>query len=151
MKRKLLFLLFAVLFAVPSFAQKKDKEEKKKEMLEFKIEFLAKEMELRDDQKKQFKEIYTQMESERRAIFKKIKQAEKSIKGNKNATEADYDRASKEIAAARNQMTQIENKYEAKFASFLSKKQIFKMKEAETKFMETMRNCRDKKRSEQKK
>ena len=117
-------------------------------MMEFKLKFLADEMDLNDSQRKQFNEVYSQMETERRAVFKKIKDAEKIIKGNKNASEADYDKATKDISAAKAQMAQIEKTYDEKFSKFLTKKQIFKMKEAEDKFKETVRKCRDKKKNE---
>ena len=154
MKLKLFILIAAIVFAIPSFAQKhgnKDHEAKKKEMLEFKLKFLSEQMELKEEQKKQFYEVYSQMESERRAIYKKIRNAEKSIKNNKDASEADYDKASKEITEAKAEMAQIEKKYDDKLATFLSKKQLYKLKEAETTFTEKMRSCRDKKKSEKKK
>lgn len=119
-------------------------------MMEFKLKFISDEIELKDNQKKEFYELYNQMETERRAIFKRIKAAEKKIKDNKNASEADYEKASEEISAARAEMNQVEAKYELKFSSFLSKKQIFKMKEAERKFMETARKCKDKKETNMK-
>ena len=142
--------MLAMIMSIPAFSQKQngDKEAKRKEMMEFKLDYLAKAMELRDDQKKQFYEVYTQMENERRAIVKSIKSAEKKIAGSKNASEADYDKASKEISAAKAKMAQIEKKYDDKFASFLTKKQIYKMKEAANEFNEKMRGCRDKKKAE---
>lgn len=150
MKGKILLLLFTLLFALPSFSQKnhsdKDKAQRHKEMMEFKLDFLADEIDLKEDQKKQFNELYMQMDKERRAIFKKIKTAEKSISGNKDASEADYDRAMKEISAAKTEMAQVEKKYDEKFATILSKKQMFKLKEAENKFMEKMKSCKDKKK-----
>lgn len=152
MKRNILLSLLLMAFIFPSFAQKdaQKKENKKKEMLEFKLDFLAKEMELRDDQKAKFNEVYTQMDNERRAAFSRMKKAEKSIKDSKNASEADYQKATKEIADAKAQMTAIESKYDKKFSQFLSQKQIYKMKEAEEKFMKRMRECRDKKAGEKK-
>lgn len=153
MKKNLFLLFLAVLFAVPSFAQKqedKDKEARRKEMLEFKLDYLAKEIDLRDDQKKQFNELYTQMEVERRAIYKKIKKAEKSV-ADKDASEAAYEKASKEIQAARAEMVQIEQQYDEKFASFLSKKQMFKLREAEGKFMQKMQDCKEKRKSKKRK
>ena len=147
MKFKYLIILLAIIFALPSFAQTpSNQENKRKEMMEFKLKFLGDEIQLNDSQRKQFDEVYTQMEMERRSIFKKIKAAEKLINENKNATEADYDRATKEISNAKSQMDQIEKKYAAKFSQFLSKKQIYKLKEAENKFNDTMRKCGNKKR-----
>lgn len=150
MKKNILFILLTILFAIPSFAQKKSHQEKKKEIIEFKTNFIADEMELKDDVRKKFIEVYTQMENERRAVFKQMKQIEKDIKNNKNATEADYDKATKETNQAKRKMADIEASYEKKFATFLTKKQIYKMKEAEEKFIKTMRECKEKKRSERK-
>lgn len=149
MKKYILLCLLILSFAVPTFAQKNqqgNKEERKKEMMEFKLKFIAEEIGLQEDQKKQFNEVYTQMENERRAAFKKMKEADKKIKNNPKASEADYDKANQEINLARQQMSAIEANYDKKFEKFLSKKQLFKMKEAENKFMDRIRSCRDKKR-----
>lgn len=146
--------MFALLFALPSFAQKnhgdKDKETRRKEFLEFKLNFLADELEIKDDQRKQFDEVYSQMEAERRVYFKKIKEAEKRISDNKKASEADYEKANREINDAKEEMARIERKYDDKFATFLSKKQMYRLREAENKFTEKVRNCRDKKKGEKK-
>lgn len=152
MKGKLILFLLAILLALPAAAQKtaggnEPSAEKKKEFFEIKMKYLADEIELKADQKKKFVELYTQMENERRAIFKKMKAAERAIKHNKNATEADYEKARKDKAAFESQMEQVEKKYESQFATFLSQKQIYELKEAEKSFMEKVRSCRDKKRA----
>ena len=149
MKGKLLIILLSLLFVLPSFAQNNsDHEARRKEMMEFKLKFLADEIGLNESQKKQFNDAYSKMQAERRAIFKKMKEAEKIIKNNKNATEADYDRASKEIANAKSQMEKIEQKYYAIFSKFLTKKQIYLLQEAENKYNETIRKCGNKKRNQ---
>lgn len=153
MKNKLILIAMLLICALPAFAQKdkhENKEQMRKEMLQMKLDFLATEMDLRDEQKKQFDELYSQMENERRATLKKIKKAEKAISENKNASEADYEKASQEISDARTEMVQIEKQYDEKFSTFLSKKQMFKMKEAENKFMQKMQDIRHKKKSEKK-
>lgn len=150
MKTRLLFITVLILCMLPSYAQKHrngaNDKEKRKEFMEFKLDFLSKELDLKEDQKKQFYEVYTQMESERRAVFKKIKQAEKSVRENKDASDADYEKASKEITAAKNEMMQLEKQYDEKFATFLSKKQMFKLKEAESAFNQRMQECKEKKK-----
>lgn len=149
MKLRILLIAIVCLFSAGAFAQKhgsdKDKEQQRKEMAEFKMQYLAEEIDLKEDQKKQFNEVYTQMEQERRAIFKRIKKAEKSISDNKKATEADYEKANKEITEARNQMALVDKKYEEKLSTFLTKKQMYELKAAEQSFMDKVRNCRDKK------
>lgn len=152
MKVKLLFLIMTLLLAAPAFAQNsgahKSRDERKKEMMEFKLKFLADEIVLKEDQKKKFDETYAQMEKERRAIFKKMENADKLIKDKANATDSDYEHAVSEKAKAREDMMQIEKKYEEKFATFLTSKQMYKLKEAEDKFKETMRKTRDCKKHE---
>lgn len=154
MKNKLILIAVLLICAIPTFAQKEkheNKEQMRKEMLQMKLDFLAADMELKEDQKKQFDELYSQMESERRAVLKKMKKAEKAISQNKNASEADYEKATQDISDARAEMVQIEKRYDEKFSTFLSKKQMFKMKEAENKFMQKMQDIRHKKKSEKKK
>lgn len=153
MNKKILFLILAVLMVFPAFAQKQnngDHEQKRKELMEFKLKFLADEMGLNDEQRKTFNDVYMQMENERRKIFKKLKEAEKSVANKKDASEAEYEKASKEISEARDQMVELDKKYEDKFSTFLTKKQIFKMKEAEEAFKEKMRKCRDKRKNSNK-
>lgn len=152
MKGKLIIFLMAILIALPAAAQKSARgdgpsAEKKKEFFEIKLKYLADEIDLKADQKKKFVELYTQMENERRAIFQKMKASERALKHNQNATEADYEKARKDKAAFESQMEQVEKKYESQFATFLSQKQIYKLKEAEKSFMEKVRSCRDKKKA----
>lgn len=151
MKRNLLLILFLVLLGLPAFAQqsKEDKEAKRKEFLEIKLQYLADEMDLTEDQRKAFNEVYTQMENERRSVYRKMKEAEKSV-SKKDASEEEYEKAYNEINEARDKMQEIEKKYDEKFATFLSKRQLFKMKEAEESFKDKVRKCRDKKKNEKK-
>lgn len=132
-----LSLLF--LFAVSSgFAQKnsarKSPEEMRKEMREFKLKFLAQEIELRDDQQKDFIETYDQLMDERTLLFDNTRKIEKKIRREKNVTEADYEALNKAKTEAKEKDAQIEKKYDEKFSKFLTGKQLFKLKNAEEKF-----------------
>ena len=146
--------MMTMAFVLPSMAQKKgadkDCDSRRKEMMEIKIDFLAKEIDLSTEQKAQFTPLYTQMENERWALLKRIKAAKKSLSGNKNASDADYEKATKEINAAKTQMGQVEAKYEKKFAAFLSKKQLYKLKEAEADYYRKCSEARDKKKHKKK-
>lgn len=154
MKKYLLLTLITLFFALGASAQKNCpghlSDAKKKELREFKMKFMADELELTPEQRKQFEDLYSQMEKERREVKKKIREIEKSLEADKKPTEADYDKASKEITEAKAQMTAIEQKYDAKFAKFLSKKQIYKLKEAEETFQKKMRNCLEKRNKDAK-
>ena len=153
---KIVKYLFIALFAIccvnASYAQTKggkSREEMRKEIEEFKIKFIAQEMDLKDDQKEAFADLYTKMNSERMKAFSQAMQLERKIRKSKDATEEEYAAASKAMNDARDKDAEITKKYADKFATFLTNKQIFKMRTAEEKFrrkMEEMRHTGNSKR-----
>ena len=172
MKQILLIIMMAVLAGVPSMAQTSEtlhvassasvagqvpqrekggkmkgrsSHSKWKDMLEYKIKFLAQEMELKEDQTKQFAEVYAAMSKEKRQVFREVRKAERELKHKKNPTEADYEAVSRLQTAAKEKDADIDRAYDAKFATFLSQRQIFKMKEAEDKFRARMNEMKQKK------
>lgn len=152
MKRAYLIMMMIVLTVGGIYAQnsehkKGDGEKMRKELDEFKLKFVAQEIELRDDQKKQFVQVYSQMQQERGKLFSDTRRMERQLKKNSNATDADYAAVSKAVTEAREKDAQIEKKYDEQFAKFLTSKQIYKMKAAEEKFrkkMEEMRHAKKK-------
>lgn len=152
MKKILVFFLLAICAVIPSFAQHKNKDNHamRKEVQEFKLKFLAQEMELKDDQQKKFFELYTQMSQERRKLFQDTKALEKKLSDSANATDAEYEAVTKSITTSKEKDAEIEKKYDEKFSQFLSPRQIFKMKAAEEKFRNKMHEMKHKKRSEKK-
>ncbi len=141
---KKFYILFALmLFAVvPIWAHGKGEltPEKRKEFREYKMKFLAHEMGLKNDAKKKFFEIYNQLSDERLDLRREMHEINHKIKENK-ATDADYATLNK----LKEQDAEIEKKYDAKFATFLSSKQIFKMKEAEKVFRQKLHEMKEKK------
>ena len=113
------------------------------------MKFLAQEMDLKEDQKEKFVELYQKMSEERMQNFRRMRQLEDSLK--ENASEEDYKKASEGIADLKLADARIEKEYDAKFAKFLSQKQIYKMKEAEEKFRRKMHDMRQKRCGEKKK
>ena len=148
MNRILLIVFLALVAVVPSFAQKekKDRETMRKELMEFKLKYLAQEIDLKEDQQKQFFELYTQMSDERGKIFKETKALEKKLTKNPDASDTEYEAVSKAITAAKEKDAALEKKYDEQFAKFLTQKQIFKMKAAEEKFREKMNEMRHKRK-----
>lgn len=143
----ILITLLALLVIAPAYADKHkkcDREKWRKDMREFKLRFLAQEMELRDDQQKQFITLYTQMTEEKEALMKRTCQAVEKIEKLDSPTEADYKAGSEALLRAREQEVAIDRKYDEKFRTFLSAKQIFKMKEAERKFRDKLNEMRHK-------
>lgn len=122
-----------------------DKEAMRREVQEFKLKFLAQEMELKEDQQKKFFELYNQMDAEKVKIFKETRALEKKLNAAANASDAEYEAVSKAITEAKEKDAAIDKKYDEKFATFLTSKQIFKMKAAEEKFRAKMREMHHKK------
>lgn len=140
MKRLLLIFSFVAIVCFGSFARGGERSGKGKEVLEFKMKYLAQELELNGDQQKKFFDLYQQRDAEFRQVFREVKAAEKKVKiDGANASEADYSDLNKVRTDAKSRLAEIEKAYDAKFATFLSKKQIVKMKECEMEFRKKMR------------
>lgn len=149
MKKLLLILFFFVgCFSVVSAQGRHGKNHDKmfEEIQEFKMKYLAQEMELKDDQKEQFFKLYDEMCAKRFEVMKPAWQLEKSLKKNHSATEEQYQEAAEAMTKAKEQCAAIEKQYNEKFSTFLSQKQIFKMKEAEDEFRKKMQEMRQNKK-----
>lgn len=119
-----------------------------KEIREFKVKFLAQEMDLKDDQRTAFVDLYNDMDEKRSSVMKEVWKAERELKNNKGATEEDYRRVSDLMTRSREKSADIEKEYDGKFSKILTPKQLFKMKAAENEFqrkMDEMRHRRNKK------
>lgn len=154
MRRILLLVAFVFALAVPSFAQHKVHDKQKheqmmKEINDFRLKFLAQEMDLKGDQQKQFFDLYNNMMEERKAVFSEMRALEEKVRNDKNASDEDYMALNEAMTSSKEKMALIEKKYDAKFATFLSPKQILKMKEAEEKFRQKMHEMRGKKKPKQ--
>ncbi len=151
----ILVMMLAIIPAVGIYAQQKktqSRDEWRKEMREFRMKFIAQEIELQENQEQKFTALYNQLCDERQVVLKKAHSAEKRLKTlGPKATDEDYRVASETVAKAREEEVALEKKYSEKFGAFLSQKQLFKMKEAENKFRERlvkMRESRKKSKSE---
>lgn len=131
--------------AQPATPVGKKREAMRKEMREFKMKFLAQEMELKGDARDEFFDVYGEMDEERGRLFCQTRALERRVRDDKNASDADYAAASKALAEAKAKDAEIEKKYDAKFATFLTQKQIFKMKCSEEKFRQKLREMHHKK------
>lgn len=124
---------------------KKDREKMMKELQEFKLKFLAQEMDLKEDQQAKFFELYNEMCEKRRECMSEAVKLERKVKKNKDASESDYQAAAEAMNKAKAEDLAIEKQYDEKFAKFLSPKQIYKLKAAEGEFRKKMTEMRHKK------
>lgn len=113
-----------------------------KEICEFRMKFIAQEMDLPAEKQKQFFDLYQQMSDEKRAVFDETIKLERKVRNDAAATDADYQALQNAMTTAKERDAAIEKKYDEKFAAFLSQKQIYLMKKAEMKFHEKMRAMR---------
>jgi len=151
MIRKIVIIALTVVFGagvVCAQDRKKGKtrEEMRKELREFKMKFIAQEIDLKEEQQKQFFELYDRMSEERMKVFEETRRLQRKVKRDAKASDEDYAAVSRAITEAKEKDAAIEKRYDAEFSTILSSKQIFKMKGAEEKFMRKMREMRHKKR-----
>ena len=134
------------MVALPLSAQKRhrngDRAQWHREIREFKLRYLAQEMDLSPDQQQRFVALYDKMQDEKHSVMLEARAAEERLKKIENPTEADYKVASDALSNAREKDAAIDLKYEKQFKTFLSSKQMFKMKEAERKFRDKLREMR---------
>ena len=154
--RKLGFLILMIIVALPPLYAGDDDSAKKekmfKEMREFKMKYLAKEIDLSDAQKQKFFELYDEMSNQRDACYREVRKMEKKLKKDgKDATEEDYQNVTAALNKANAAAAEIEKTYNDKFAEFLSPKQIYKLKEAEKTFREKLEEMRLNRKKEHKK
>lgn len=99
-----------------------------------KFEFFTKEVNLSKEQQNQLFPLYEEME---KTIYKMNSEAEALMKktaADANASETEFEAAATAMAKTTLQQGEIELDYFNKFSKFLSKKQLFRLKQAEEKF-----------------
>lgn len=141
--RKIFTLLVLCLIGVGcAFAQSKTDSKGgpalKKELQEFKMKFVAQEIDLRDDQRTAFTDVYTRMMEEEDAIFRQVGEANRRLKDTAKPSAADYEYVNSIMVDAKAKTAAMEKKYDEEFAKFLTPEQRYQMKEAEQKFRRKM-------------
>lgn len=156
MKRLHLFLFFLMTVCFGMMADDLPKDSKRdkmfKEVQEFKMKYLAQEMNLTEEQKPRFFELYSEMSRSREECHQPVKELEQKIRKNKDVSEEDYQNLTDARNKANLEYAEIESEYDEKFSTFLTPKQIYQMKEGEKNFRKKLEEMRrDKKREHKKK
>ncbi len=135
MKKYILFILIAAILPIASFAQDNNHKQWWKEMQEYKMNFIAKEIGLSEEQKEKFFPIYNEMEAAIFKLNKETRELEKKISSNKqDVSDIEYEKAAEAMFELNAKEGSIEESYFTKFQSVLTPKQLFKLKIAERKF-----------------
>ena len=89
--KKIFLIAFTLILGLGSMCAqgngRKSRAEMKKEFKEFKMKFIAQEVDLQDDQQKQFFELYEQMSDERMQVFEQTRRLERKVKKDPQATD----------------------------------------------------------------
>ncbi len=139
----LAFLLCQVETAIADTSENTPQQGNKwmEEIKNFKHTFLIKEVEMTDEQSKEFLPLYKEMEEKIYQANKDARLLEKEISiSSKNITDKEYEKAAKALSHVKTQEAEIENQYFEKFSTILSKKQLFLLKRAENRFVIEMLN-----------
>lgn len=145
MKRLQIFLLLIMAMTLGSYAKDhggSKREKMFKEVQEFKMKYLAQEMNLTDDQKEKFFEVYSEMNKKREECFKEVRKLERKLRKENDLPESDYRQLTEARNKANIENAEIEREYDEKFSEFLSPKQIYLMKEGEKNFRQKIEEMR---------
>ena len=151
MKKLSLIITLLIAGICFAFAHEEDavrKEKMMKDVQEFKMKYLAQEMELSELQKKKFFEVYGEMQESKKECYKEAVVMDRRLKKEKNASEEDYQQVRNAFNQANANWAEIEKQYDDKFSEFLTQKQIYKMKEAEDSFRAKFDEMKHKRKKE---
>lgn len=106
-----------------------------REMLQAKIDYISRELDLSDEQKMKFAPIYESMDKEISQLMFQTRKMSKEVyeKGDK-ATDLELEKASEAMFEMKGKENQVEMKYYKQLKSLLTPRQLFKYKMAERKF-----------------
>lgn len=145
MYRFYIIICLSLLSCLASFADerptKRERDSWMQEMLDYKVDYIAKDLGLNEEEKAKFAGVYTSMEKELRTVQKETQKLEKDVrkKGDK-ATKLEMEKAAEAQFELRGKENQIELKYFPKLKAVLSPAQLLKLKESERKFMRHVMN-----------
>ena len=142
MKRLLSILILTMVIAAAAPAQNRTKFAT--DMYQAKHEMILQALGLTMTQQKQFMPLYEQMEREIYEVNRNARALANEVEKKKNPSDKDYEAAASALSNTRMREGEIEAKYFDKFAKILSKKQLFLLKQAETKFTREMLRKRKK-------
>ncbi|MDE5744617.1 MAG: Spy/CpxP family protein refolding chaperone, partial [Paramuribaculum sp.] len=103
--------------------EKSDRTEWYKEMGKYKAEFMASELKLTDEQKKNFIQLYQEMENSSSKMARETRQLEKQVRQKGDAaTDTELEKAAEARAELKAKQGKLEKEYFAKFKKILTPK-----------------------------
>ncbi len=141
----IIIVLTAIALALPVEAKQKrsssrpGQTEWMKGVREYKYDMLIQEVELTKEQQEQFLPLYQKMEDEIMRSNKEVRDLEAKITNSKDEiSDLEYGLAAEAMVNASAVAAKIEADYFKQFAQILSKRQLFLLKRAETRFAKSI-------------
>ena len=141
----IIIVLTAIALALPVEAKHKrsssrpGQTEWMKGVREYKYDMLIQEVELTKEQQEQFLPLYQKMEDEIMRSNKEVRDLEAKITNSKDeVSDLEYGLAAEAMVNAAAAAAKIEADYFKQFAQILSKRQLFLLKRAETRFTKSI-------------
>ena len=132
------FLIAALMLPAVMQAQRnfgRDRESWMKEIQQYKNDFIAKKLELTDEQRAKFLPLYNSMDVEFRKVQEESEQLSRQTMGKEDkATDLEYEKAAEAMYELKGRENAIEMKYFEEYKTILTPQQLFKLKDAEKDF-----------------
>ena len=132
------FLIAALMLPAVMQAQRnfgRDRESWMKEIQQYKNDFIAKKLELTDEQRAKILPLYNSMDEEIRKVQEESEQLSRQTMGKEDkATDLEYEKAAEAMYELKGRENAIEMKYFEEYKTILTPQQLFKLKDAEKDF-----------------
>lgn len=132
------FLITLLVLPVVSQAQRpsgRDRESWMKEIQQYKSDFIAKKLDMTDEQRAKFMPLYNSMDEEIRKVQEESEQlSHQIIAKDGKATDLEYEKAAEAMYELKGRENNIEMKYFDEYKAILTPVQLFKLKDAEKDF-----------------
>lgn len=143
LKKSTILFLLVIIFSTlalnaESSAEINQKRRWMRDLREYKQEFLIKELNLSKKQQDEFFPLYNAMEEEIYDVNKDARDIETKLSTSAAVTDDEYEKAANKMLQVKSKEAQIESFYYQKFGNILSKKQLFELQRAETRFSRNM-------------
>ncbi|WP_300504639.1 Spy/CpxP family protein refolding chaperone [uncultured Duncaniella sp.] len=134
----IILVLSAIILPISAQAQRPSGREREvwmKEMQQFKNDFIAKKLNLTEEQKAKFLPLYNSMDEEIRKAQNEAEQLyRQTLKKGEKATDLEYEKAAEAVYELKGRENTIEMKYFNDYKQILSPNQLFQLKVAERDF-----------------
>lgn len=132
------FLIAALMLPAVMQAQRnsgRNRESWMKEIQQYKNDFIAKKLELTDEQRAKFLPLYNSMDEEIRKVQEESERLSRQTMGKEDkATDLEYEKAAEAMYELKGRENAIEMKYFEEYKTILTPQQLFKLKDAEKDF-----------------